>query len=175
MTDYLVEIAAMTVECPCLSYRWAPGGMRAEEDTCVKCWHSDSHASNCLVVSCKDERVLDPRFKGLRKDCDVIKHVPAHSHYMVWPSENTLTYTDGGYTDPPAGPLCEGYTINRDLGVLLECIPGKWILLTPRANSDAKYICAIESPNVEANGDTTLETASHALHEWLQKQEVRTT
>ena len=119
------------------------------QDMTIHMYH-DEYSGGC---PCKGSgQVLDPRFERLRKECK-------RNHYDY----GDISHEEDG---------CIGYTIVRDVGVLLDIIPAKWILLTPKSNSNDKYIFAIEDEDgragKEAGGDDMLEAVAAAVYQWLE-------
>ncbi len=123
----------------------------------LKFHYPDPEVRDYTCIICKGSgRVLDPRFKRLRAE------------YCTH-----LTY----------GPPCDcaelGYTVVRDLGVLLEVLVenkyrphlyfsgvlNKWEcqLHVDKGWSEAKY------------ADTPLEAAAHAVYDWVETQEQEVT
>ena len=93
-------------------------------------------------------RILDPRFDGLR--------ITECSH--------------GGHalTEDECGVYLTGYTINRDLEVLLEIIPtlcsDTFILMYGK--DTATWAVAWQTERL-SRADIPLEAAAHAVYEWL--------
>ncbi len=145
--DYLAQIAAKTVECPCaLTYL---------SDRCHACkvFGPDmaiSHSPSCQIQGCKGSgRVLDPRFDGLR--------------------ETKCSHGGHALTEDECGVYLKGYTVVRDLAVLLDIIL-PW---------DGAYeaVLAVFSDKdlhryaIEGRGDKFTEAAAKAVWEWLEREE----
>ncbi len=157
MTDYLAEIAAWTVECSNLDckgtgYITKYGGLDGTVPTETLC-----------AVCMNTGRVLDPRFAELRIGCVCNK----------------------GYWNPgasrPKVPCkhcqAKGYTINRDLGVLLECMKPvsiTFLCSKPKLKWGVHVIGDYHS-GISDDCDTGLEAAAKAVYEWLgaEKKEKR--
>ncbi len=152
---YLAEIAAKTVWCPRLEL------LESEVDKGFGHGNPEGPCSLCKGL----EEILDPRFEGLRD----VHHKGNHPH---------------GWFQSCEMAKCPGYTLIRDLGVLLE------IALTTirRLSSIAFYYMEEEddfpkgfgvildvggtlSDNDEELSDTPLESAAKAVWEWLEAEE----
>ncbi|KKK73704.1 hypothetical protein LCGC14_2891160, partial [marine sediment metagenome] len=143
-TDYLAKIAARTVECP--EYK----GMICGSCCCCK----PPFGQTCV----NEGRVLDPRFAELRIGCVCNK----------------------GYWNPgasrPKVPCkhcqAKGYTINRDLGVLLECI----FPIDGAYNAVLKVMGDKELHRLSlAKGDVFTEALAKAVYEWQEAEKKVTT
>lgn len=174
MTDYLAEIAAMTVECPRCEGQgyWVRTGDDPEyPDLPVN--HDCDH---CKGIG----RVLDLRFDGLRGEC------PGYAIEVGRIPNLNIRFT-GEHAEKKCACQGTGYTINRDLAGLMEIGPGifgrricykfEWGYM------NNKWECDIGIPLISlehwksfssALADTPLEAAAEALYEWLEQEKVTT-
>jgi len=130
MTDYLAEIAAMTVECPHI--------------------RKHSYMGEAICADCKNSnRVLDHRFEGLRT---------GHKGHIAMSATGMDEAACEVYE-------CPGFTINRDLAVLLTCIlplDGAYeAVLSVLSNKE------LHRDMIKGKGDRFTEAASHAVYDWL--------
>lgn len=113
-----------------------------------------SHTAWCL--GCKGSgRVLDPRFEKLRNRC----HEGAGSHLRH-------------------GKDCPGYTVVRDLGVLLEIMlpQGSVCFREEHEEYHARYhLWGTRGTGINGRGSTSLEAAAQALYDWVEAQEQEVT
>ena len=103
------------------------------------------------------EEVLDPRFEGLRQSC-----------------------TSGSHLYPVFIDDCPGYTVNRDLAVLLACarplLYGMMLVLDSRESRPDGWYCVIEEKSSgichthDGVYNTALKAAAKAVHEWLEAE-----
>ncbi|KKN86873.1 hypothetical protein LCGC14_0264350 [marine sediment metagenome] len=145
MTDYLANLAARTVECPDASTHRCPSS-------------HDEHGAEAKCVTCEGSgRVLDPRFEGLRR-----KHTrQTHGIKM------SILHGDCWKTCETVG--CPGYTVNRDLEVLLECT-GKGVYLYPSLSGEGRR-CDLLGTDIDITTEATyLEAAAKAVYEWLEAE-----
>lgn len=148
--DYLAKIAAKTVACP-----GGPSDFEYEKDKMLPCRtilpfprHFEGSWVDACPGNCKGSaRVLDPRFEGLRRRCH-----EGRGFYLRH------------------GKDCPGYTVIRDLGILLECIkPLNFVFLCGRPR--LKWGASIVSDGHYGLSDdckTPLEAATKAVWEWLE-------
>lgn len=130
-TDCLAKIAAKTVECP-------------------KC----NGVTGWDCTNCGDAgRVLDPRFKGLRK---------IHGELMGNNTSHPVYDDDGNCVDRVSCTSvgCKSYTVNPDLAVLLECTPADYELV-----QDLMFHIS-ESMAVRYSAKQILEDAAQVVWEW---------
>ncbi len=145
MTDYLAEIAARTVECSNLDckgtgYITKYGGYDGTVPTETLC-----------AVCMNTGRVLDPRFEGLRKPC------PASVH----PNLNKVH-------DHTKQADCQGYTVNRDLAMLLVCLDTSVSIAHNQGRGWTVDVFAKGPYHGTGRADTPLKAVAKAVYEWLE-------
>ncbi len=146
MTDYLAKIAAWTVECPNLDCK-GTGYI-----TTYGGYDGTVPTEGLCPVCMNTGRVLDPRFEGLRQSC-----------------------TSGSHLYPVFIDDCPGYTVNRNLGVLLdimmpygrigfqgigERVRVRWFTWGPADPHQYSW----------ANAPTSIEAAAKAVYDWLEAE-----
>ncbi len=113
------------------------------------------HGPSC---DCRDTgHVLDPRFDGLREEC-------------------LACHCEEGHISDPCQKV--GYTVVRDLGVLLECARKlSYHLGLYWDYEDVEWRCTIKDPKgwVIGYGHEPLEVAAKAVWKWLEAEEKVTT